>query len=40
MRTVVPLYRISGGGQAPAFQAFVGGLLGRTEWKDFRDLQI
>ncbi len=39
LRTAVPLYRMSTAQQAPAFHAFVGGLLANQQWRDFRDYQ-
>ena len=39
LRTAVPLYRLSTPAQAPAFHAFVGGLLSKKEWKEFQNYQ-
>jgi cullin-associated NEDD8-dissociated protein 1 len=39
LRTAVPLTRISTPQQAPAFHAFVQGLLTQSTWKEFRDYQ-
>lgn len=39
MRTAVPLTKISTPQQAPVFHAFVQGLLGQPNWKEYRDYQ-
>ena len=39
LRTAVPLTKISTPQQAPAFHAFVLGLLAQPAWKEFRDYQ-
>lgn len=37
MRTVTPLFNMTTASQAPAFHAFVGGLLKSDQWKEFRE---
>jgi len=39
LRTAVPLYRMSTAAQAPAFHAFVAGLLKTEQWKEYHDYQ-
>ncbi|KAL7418817.1 hypothetical protein Q5752_006501 [Cryptotrichosporon argae] len=39
LRTAVPLYKMSTATQAPAFHAFVAGLLQADKWKEYRDYE-
>lgn len=39
LRTAVPLYRMSSPAQAPAFHAFVAGLLNQDQWKSYQNYQ-
>lgn len=40
LRTAVPLYKMSNGGQAPEFHAFVLKQLSMEKWKDFKSYKV